>query len=83
MNAGMGAKPKVGLIGAGFIGGVHARALRAAGVPLAVVADRTAEGARAAVVRLGAQAAAGSAEELLASDVDVVHICTPNHLHAP
>ncbi|MDP9418137.1 MAG: Gfo/Idh/MocA family oxidoreductase, partial [Actinomycetota bacterium] len=42
-----------------------------------------AEGARAAVVRLGAQAAAGSAEELLASDVDVVHICTPNHLHAP
>ncbi len=78
----MSAKPKAGLIGAGFIGGVHARALRAAGVPLGLVADRTTEGARSAAAGFGTHAAPVSAQELLDSDVDVVHICTPNHTHA-
>jgi predicted dehydrogenase len=73
-----------GIVGAGFIGEVHARAVRAAGGVLAAVADRDAESAAAAATRLLANRAASSAEELVeADDVDVVHICTPNHLHAP
>jgi len=80
----MADRPRSGIIGAGFIGEVHARAVRAAGGVLAAVADRDAESAAAAATRLLAQRAVPSAEELVAADdVDVVHICTPNHLHAP
>ena len=48
-----------------------------------VVASSPERGA-AAAAELGAARAFASAEELIASDdVDVVHICTPNHLHVP
>ncbi|MDQ1627189.1 MAG: hypothetical protein QOI54_933 [Actinomycetota bacterium] len=73
-----------GILGAGFIGEVHARAIRAAGGTLAAVAEATPAGSEAAARRLGASWAAPDAEALITSDdVDVVHICTPNHLHAP
>ncbi len=73
---------RAGLIGAGFIGGVHAHAIRAAGGMLTRVADSTPEGAAQAARRLGAVAGAESAQALIASDdVDVVHICTPNATH--
>lgn len=73
-----------GIIGAGFIGSVHAQAVRAAGGVLTRVADNSPETTAAAVTRLGAQCGAESVEALISSDdVDVVHICTPNHLHAP
>lgn len=72
-----------GIIGAGFIGQVHARAVRAAGGRLVAVADASPEGVEAVAARMGADWAAPSAEALIASpDVDVVHICTPNFLHA-
>jgi predicted dehydrogenase len=72
-----------GLLGAGFIGAVHARAIRAAGGTLVAVAEATPSDSAAAAGRLGAEWAADSAEELVSSDeVDVVHVCTPNHLHA-
>jgi predicted dehydrogenase len=42
------------------------------------------ESARRAAATLGAERAFDSSEELVvADDVDVVHICTPNHLHVP
>jgi predicted dehydrogenase len=73
-----------GIIGVGFIGEVHARAVRAAGGTLSAVADASPAGVEEHARRLGATRGARSAEELVASpDVDVVHICTPNHLHAP
>jgi predicted dehydrogenase len=76
--------PRSGIVGAGFIGEVHARAVRGAGGVLAAVAGRDAKSSAAAATRLLAERAASSAEELVeADDVDVVHICTPNHLHAP
>ena len=79
----MSAVLRSGIIGTGFIGGVHARAVRAAGGRLTLVADHTAEAAERARPRLYAEAAAVSAQQLIDSeDVDVVHICTPNHLHA-
>jgi predicted dehydrogenase len=72
-----------GIIGAGFIGTVHAHAVRAAGGVLSRVADSTPESSALAAQRLGAVAASESAEALVASDdVDVVHICTPNATHA-
>lgn len=72
-----------GVIGTGFIGGVHAYGIRAAGGRLTRVADVTPEAAGRAATLLGAEAAAASAEELIASpEVDVVHICTPNATHA-
>jgi predicted dehydrogenase len=74
---------RAGIIGAGFIGGVHAHAVRAAGGVISRVTDRDASAAAAAAERFGARGSAASAEELIAADdVDVVHVCTPNHTHA-
>ena len=76
--------PRSGIVGAGFIGEVHARAVRAAGGVVAAVAGSNPRSSAVAARRLLAERAAASAEELVdADDVDVVHICTPNHLHAP
>ena len=73
-----------GIIGTGFIGGVHAYAIRAAGGVPAHVAGERPEHAAAAARRLGAEHACASAEELInADDVNVVHVCTPNALHVP
>ena len=73
-----------GIIGGGFIGGVHAYAVRAAGGVLAHIAGQSLEHATEAARRLGAEHACASAAELInADDVDVVHICTPNALHVP
>lgn len=48
------------------------------------VAASSPESARRAAATLGAERAFESADELVAADdVDVVHICTPNHLHVP
>jgi predicted dehydrogenase len=71
------------IVGAGFIGCVHARSARLAGARIAGVATSTPERSLEAADRLGAPAF-GDAEALVeADDVDVVHLCTPNHLHAP
>jgi predicted dehydrogenase len=73
---------RVGIAGTGFVGGVHARSARLAGGELAGVAASSPESARAAASALGAAKAFDSAEELVRDrDIDVVHICTPNHLH--
>jgi predicted dehydrogenase len=72
------------IAGTGFIGRVHARSVRLAGAELIGVAASTPESGAAAAADLGAHRAFDSAEELVADpEVDVVHICTPNHLHLP
>src|SRR3954447_24629234 len=73
---------RVAIAGTGFIGAVHARSARLAGAYLVGVAASTPESSRRAAAALGAERAFASAQELVeAPDVDVVHICTPNHLH--
>jgi predicted dehydrogenase len=75
---------RAGVIGTGFIGRVHARSARLAGARLAGVTASTAESADRAAAELGAERAFADAEELIASDeIDVVHVCAPNHLHLP
>lgn len=70
--------------GTGFIGRVHARSARLAGARLVGVAASSPASAEQAAADLGAERAFASAEELVeADDIDVVHICTPNHLHEP
>jgi len=72
------------IAGTGFIGRVHARSARLAGAELAGVAASSPQSAQAAAAELGAERAFDSAEHLVVDPaVDVVHICTPNHLHLP
>jgi len=75
---------RAGIIGTGFIGEVHARAIRTAGGDLVSVAGIDAQGAREAAADLGALGYAATSQELIDDpDIDVVHICTPNFLHVP
>jgi predicted dehydrogenase len=75
---------RVAIAGAGFIGAVHARAARLAGARLVGIAASSPTRAIEAAAQLGAERGFESAEALVeADDVDVVHVCTPNHLHVP
>jgi predicted dehydrogenase len=75
---------RAAIAGTGFIGAVHAHAIRACGGTVVGVAASTPERGREAAGRLGAAKAYAGPEELAADpDVDVVHVCTPNHLHEP
>jgi predicted dehydrogenase len=70
-----------GIIGTGFAGAVHARAVRAAGGVVAAAAGSTEDGAGAR--RIGAERHEARAADLVtAGDIDIVHVCTPNHTHA-
>jgi predicted dehydrogenase len=81
---GGGAQLRAGIVGTGFIGAVHARSVLLAGGRVAGVAASSAASARDAAERLRAERAFESAEALVVSDeIDVVHVCTPNHLHVP
>jgi len=75
---------RVGIAGAGFIGAVHARSSRLAGARIVGVSASSPSRSEEAARVLGAERAFATSEELVESpDVDVVHICTPNHLHLP
>ena len=80
----MASELRVGIAGAGFIGGVHARSARLAGARVVAVAASSADSAATAAAALRADRAVASADALVRDpEVDVVHICTPNHLHLP
>ena len=70
---------RAAIVGTGFIARVHAIALQAIGVELAAVCGRTPEGAQA----FGAGRAYDDLSTLLdGEDIDVLHVCTPNAVHA-
>ncbi|HEX2070169.1 MAG TPA: Gfo/Idh/MocA family oxidoreductase [Thermoleophilaceae bacterium] len=78
------AQLRAGIVGTGFIGAVHARSVVLAGARVAGVAASSPASSREAAERLRAERPFESAEALVESDdVDVVHVCTPNHLHVP
>lgn len=71
------------VIGTGFIGTVHVEALRRIGVGVRGVLGSSPERGRARADALGVPKAYPSLEVLLADEaVDVVHITSPNDLHA-
>lgn len=75
---------RAGIVGAGFVGRVHAHSARLAGAQITAVAASSPERGVEARAELGAERDFASAEELVRSEaIDVVHICTPNHLHLP
>jgi predicted dehydrogenase len=72
----------VGLIGAGFMGQAHARAVIVNGARLAGVAASTPGRGVQAAGELGAERAYATGDDLIADrEIDVVHICVPNALH--
>nr|WP_201470340.1 Gfo/Idh/MocA family oxidoreductase [Microbacterium hydrocarbonoxydans] len=74
---------RTGILGGGFMARVHRTAARDAGGELRAVATRSASGGRVAAEELGAARAEADAVALIvADDIDVVHICTPNATHA-
>ncbi len=76
---------KTGIIGTGFIGPAHVEALRRLGnVEVIAVAERGQALAEAKAQALSIPKAYGDYHQLLADpEVQVVHNCTPNHLHFP
>ena len=76
------AQLQAAIIGAGFVGRAHIDALRRLDIPVAGVLGSSAERSEASRSALKLRRAYRSLDQLAAdSEVQVVHICTPNHLH--
>lgn len=73
----------MGIVGVGFVGPHHVDAVRRLGyVDVVAVAASSEESARKKAQQLGAPRAYGSYQQLLAdTEVQVVHVATPNYLH--
>ncbi len=81
----MSAKIKAGVIGTGFIGPAHVEAARRLGnVEFVAIAEANQQLAEEKAGALEIPRSYGDYRDLLAdSEVQVVHNCTPNHLHFP
>ncbi|HVK22291.1 MAG TPA: Gfo/Idh/MocA family oxidoreductase [Actinokineospora sp.] len=74
---------RTAVVGAGFMGRVHAEAARRAGVRVVAALGGSPASAERAAQALGAERGYPTLEALLSdADVDVVHVCTPNARHA-
>lgn len=76
-------KIKVGIIGTGFIGPTHIEAIRRLGfVEVVALAETRQEAADQKAEELGIPKAYGDYRDMLKdTQIQVVHNCTPNHLH--
>ena len=73
---------KVGLIGCGFMGGMHSACYNVIdGVQVVAVADVRPEKAEEVAKLHGAQIFATGDDLIANADVDVVDICLPTYLH--
>lgn len=74
---------RAAVVGTGFIGMAHVEALRRCGIAVAGVVGSSPERARPKADAAGIDRVYGSFDELLSDpDVDVVHVTTPNDVHA-
>lgn len=73
---------RTGIVGAGFVARVHAAAVRSLGGTVVAVSSRTRAGAETMAGEIDATAYESLPELLADAGVDVVHVCTPNALHA-
>nr|WP_269778625.1 Gfo/Idh/MocA family oxidoreductase [Microlunatus antarcticus] len=74
---------RVAVLGAGMIGEVHRRAVLLAGADLVGVLASSPERSREVAASWGVATAYEDLAQVAASDVDVVHVCTPNASHVP
>ena len=74
---------RVAILGTGMIGEVHRRAALLAGAEVVGVMASTPSRSAAAARAWGVEQAYADLGEVVGSDVDVVHICTPNASHVP
>jgi predicted dehydrogenase len=76
-------KIKAGIIGTGFIGPAHVEAARRLGfVEMIALCEANNDLAKSKAGQLSIPKAYGSVEDFLADkEIEVVHNCTPNHLH--
>lgn len=75
---------KVGLIGAGFMGGMHLAcylALAEEGIQITAVSDLVDEKAISAAEKTGAAIYSDGMDLIANADVDVIDICLPTYLH--
>jgi len=82
-SGGFKLKFKVGIIGTGFIGPTHIEAIRRLGfVEVVGLAGSNKESAERKAAELSIPKAYGDYREMLDdSEIQVIHNCTPNHLH--
>jgi predicted dehydrogenase len=74
---------RTAIVGSGFVARVHAAAVRDLGGTVVAICSRTRAGAQRFADEVGGSTAYESLEDLLGGEVaDVVHVCTPNALHA-
>jgi len=75
-------KPKAAVVGLGFVGRAHVEALRRLGVTIFGGLGSSAETTASVCASLGLPRAYSSLEEVASdTNVEVVHLCTPNYLH--
>jgi len=74
---------RVAILGAGMIGDVHRRAAVLAGAEVVGVLASNAERSREVAAKWGVTEAYSEIAQVVESDIDVVHICTPNASHVP
>ncbi len=73
---------KVGILGAGFMGGMHAACWsNLEDAELVMIADIRRDRAEKLAARYGALASTSAEEVLKRADIDVVDICLPTYLH--
>src|SRR5207237_193038 len=74
---------KAGIIGTGFIGPAHVEAARRLGfVEMLALCEANPELAKSKADKLNIPKSYGTVKEFLADkEIEVVHNCTPNHLH--
>ena len=74
---------RVAILGAGMIGEVHYRAALLAGAEVIGVMASSTDRSREVAAGWGVAQAYSEIEDVANSDVDLVHICTPNDSHVP
>jgi predicted dehydrogenase len=73
---------RAAIVGTGFMASVHTEALRRIGVTVLGVSGSSPARGQEQAQALGLPSAYGTYQDLVADDrIDVVHVCSPNHLH--